>query len=344
MIASLVAPCQAASEQAPPTCNTGVLFTSVEGEHPALSVDWLEYTLPSEALPPQHAVPGIEPAEWVPMNRGGMGYRYSFRRGHCAIYCNEAPLVDPEYDMGVHVQMSGKGCREMEQAGIMAWGALVEWVWQHGGHLTRVDIALDERQGLLDMAVIQAKLEAGEYRSAAKFWMSETSGRKRAEVAGRTIYLGRPSSDTRLRIYDKAAEQNVTGPWVRVELQLRRERADQAFKRYLQYGESQWLGLMRRQLDFVEPSTTDTNVSRWAVSAWWLTLMENAQHVKLSIGKAVQTVEAIARWLYRQVAPSLALLVEVRGQSTDVAYELWENGKARWNPVQRALLACEAPA
>ncbi len=42
------------------------------------------------------------------------------------------------------------------------------------------------------------------------------------EQAGSTVYIGAPSSDFRIRIYDKALEQGVDGHWIRVELVMRK--------------------------------------------------------------------------------------------------------------------------
>ena len=50
----------------------------------------------------------------------------------------------------------------------------------------------------------------------------------RLDVAGdeEEVIFGASSSSTRLRIYNKALERGVAGPWVRVEFQLRDEAAN----------------------------------------------------------------------------------------------------------------------
>jgi hypothetical protein len=58
------------------------------------------------------------------------------------------------------------------------------------------------------------------------------------EDTGRTIYVGSPKSDTRLRIYDKAAEQDISKDkrigfvdWTRYELQIRNDLAHETYVR-----------------------------------------------------------------------------------------------------------------
>lgn len=81
-----------------------------------------------------------------------------------------------------------------------------------------------------------------------------------------TIYCGSHSSETMFRIYDKKAEQKAFDleHWLRFEVQLRRDRADIFIKLLLdnQDLQSLYAGVIKNYLRFVEPSETDTNLSR----------------------------------------------------------------------------------
>lgn len=80
--------------------------------------------------------------------------------------------------------------------------------------ITRVDPALDLKDiDINDYAIID---------SLSRKYNSWHSGSGRLE----TYYIGAPTSDIRIRIYDKALEQGEKGDWWRIECQLRREYAE----------------------------------------------------------------------------------------------------------------------
>lgn len=80
--------------------------------------------------------------------------------------------------------------------------------------ITRVDPALDLRGiDINDYAIID---------SLSRKYEKIYSGTGRLE----THYVGAPTSDIRIRIYDKALEQRQEGDWWRIECQLRREYAE----------------------------------------------------------------------------------------------------------------------
>jgi hypothetical protein len=75
--------------------------------------------------------------------------------------------------------------------------------------LSRIDVAIDYRD--VDLSGYQVLDSKGRKRNV---WQDGTG---RVE----TVYIGSPSSDFRVRIYDKAREQKVPGIWWRVEAQCR---------------------------------------------------------------------------------------------------------------------------
>lgn len=82
-------------------------------------------------------------------------------------------------------------------------------------HLTRKDIAVD---------IYDCDLSEGWY-------FLDTASRKRIEYwsgSGKleTLYFGAPSSDERIRIYNKALEQGENKTWWRIEAQLRGEKSN----------------------------------------------------------------------------------------------------------------------
>ncbi|ODA38729.1 hypothetical protein DSBG_4500 [Desulfosporosinus sp. BG] len=98
--------------------------------------------------------------------------------------------------------------------------------------------------------------------------------------------------------------------WLRTEIQSRDERSD-AIAEYIQadikMGEVVF-GVLKNYLNFVDPSNTDTNKSRWEISPFWQKFLGNIEELKLTTEKIQNTIKRIKNWIIKQVAPSLALL------------------------------------
>jgi phage replication initiation protein len=251
--------------------------------------------------------------------------------------------------MGVHVVISGQGCRELEAWGLPSWWAYLKAIVSFGWHVTRLDYALDDRAGILDMSEVVGAFSAGDYTSPSRTWNLLRSGTRPGIVDGETIYLGSAKSDTRIRIYDKAAEQSCEPGthWIRVELQLRADRAHQAAVQYSEAGESapgMMAGLLLRQLDFKASGQADTHKSRQVTAPWWARFVGTLEKVRLSMAPAQRSLESVQGWLNKQVAPSLALVLAAAGGELTGLVEMAREGRSRWTATHRNMLAWSAPA
>jgi phage replication initiation protein len=314
-----------AGVQAPPASNTGVLNTQ-----PGISakIDWLAWTTMRSWEAVQEA---LWPGEWVERGRGGYGYTRAWEaRGIVA-------FTDGRDGMGIHLSASGTALAALAEA----VGDVVEWwaeTWAHDSHLTRLDVAWDDMAekpgaGLLDLGVVRQSLEDGTVTmrwrrwEEVAGWRSHETWRNSGQQAQResiTLYFGRRGSDAFARMYDKRAEQlaklakddpardKLPGHWVRVELELRHEAATVMFGLIREAG---WMGATRvlhGYLDFRIPGA-DSNKARWATAPWWDAFLAHAEKATLGLTKRVSDVTAKTAWIERQVARTLAVLVDAGG-------------------------------
>jgi hypothetical protein len=109
-------------------------------------------------------------------------------------------------------------------------GSLVITLGEAGGRCSRVDFAFDwPTEASLVIERVASRIVAGHYTSRWRLENARSCIRISSVLGqGETLYLGSKNSDTRLRIYDKAAEQGEDEARLRVELQVRKERADAA--------------------------------------------------------------------------------------------------------------------
>lgn len=190
-------------------------------------------------------------------------------------------------DMGVWLEMSGQGCRAFETFGHGDYERLFGFVLDNPGevNLTRLDIAYDDHDGILDISQIAEDTLHREYVS--KFHKSQVvySIDDRLEKwDGLSIYHGSPVSAARIRIYDKAAERGFTDGrhWVRVEEQLRDERAFYFIQQRQDIGVA-FCGVLGNYLRYIdEPvGSMDCNRRRWPMKLYWSRLMDMVEPIRL---------------------------------------------------------------
>jgi len=254
-------------------------------------------------------------------------------------------------DMGCHASL-GAEALSLLAGNAEAWSDLPGMVGlvheELEGRSTRIDIAFDDKVGLLDMRTMYDAFESGDYVSR---YRNKPDYFGSLETGGLTLYLGSPRSDSQLVIYDKAKERVTKGHadevegldhWVRVELRLRRDRANAAAKELRERGEQVWsyfAGVLRGMLDFKQRGTSSQK-TRWATSPWWDAFLGFAEKARLVVDKKVRTLDDVRSWVVGQVAPSLAVLE--RGMGFDRAwaflYQVAQEGHGRLGPRHEQLL------
>lgn len=211
--------------------------------------------------------------------------------------------------------------------------------------ITRIDIAKDCFTDLLNLDIIEEKIKNGEYSSKyreykiyKKLDILEIKSSKKKNL-GRTFYLGSKLSDSFMRIYDKKAESNSKDyeNWVRVEMQFRRDHAEQIFRKkilidkegnkvkkgdkytetkvekffternlnsvflnYLKFLDKAFY--IKKDSDFETLETYKKN--RWIISDFWKEFLETDVSEKLEFPQYTRSLEDLEDWLLRQTSGS----------------------------------------
>lgn len=226
----------------------------------------------SEAI---HAL-GLSASTWT-TKAGHYPYAHIQRAGNISI------AYDNYDERGVFVTLTSQGCREFENNSSIGWTDLFGIIRGGEGHMTRLDIAFDDRTGLLDMQQMKHDRNAANYRSLLSYTAEHRSHKE--NIMGMSLYFGAKGSNTNIRIYDKDAERGGLGThWIRVELQLRDAYADTVVKSGLSIP-CIFSSVLKKYLVFLQPNPTDSNKCRWPVAPYWNTLLEGAQTLTLSCHK-----------------------------------------------------------
>lgn len=325
----------------PPCTNRGVIDTGSVLE----AVDWLSLTL-GDDMPVElwGSILGIQPDEWEERGYGGYMYAKSKSAHGVVVYYHGAP------GMGSHCRVSGQACRDLEARGVVTdWQAFAKMLLGLGVTATRLDANRDDHAGILHIDELIAAGHAGHVTKRAHEWEPKVKYGSKGRLKAHGLVFGNRQSESFVRIYDKALEQQVPGHWVRVELELKGKKAMAAL-RALAMGGLSWLaGAIREQVEFKLPST-DGNRSRAATLPAWDAFLSGAAKVKLAVERTVRTLSKVVYHLERQWAPLMATAMENSGGDTGWLYEIVRAGRRRmreqhWRLVEASasVPACVGP-
>ena len=267
-----------------------------------LLYDWLSFTIRDFSLNDIKAVLGLTEVTWE-TKTGVRGYQ--FRQ----IFNNITLHYGGELHDEIWVELSGQGCRAYESYGANNWEQLLTFVRDYSHNLTRLDIAFDDHTGVLDIDEMFNDAMSFDYISKAK------SFDFRYTNAGKTIYVGSPSSDVWICIYDKAKErQDTSGAhWVRVELRLKGDRALSFISLGGSLGEK-YSGVMMNYLRFVEPNLYDDNKWRWSLKDYWADFLGVASAISIYTPTGVDyNLLRCEDFVYRQAGAAASTLINIYG-------------------------------
>lgn len=256
-------------------------------------IDWLSFTCrmgnPFEVI----ELAGLGQLNFTESDRGRYGYDNAYTLdGIINVFYSSK-----RSDMGVHVELTGQGVRKYEtimEVDKVTWRQVFEHL-RTFATFSRIDLALDEYEGLVGFADIIKKIEQGEHVGRCRSFKVISGRGSNGEHTGTTIYMGSNKSDLMLRVYEKNYERQAKGYeidvpiWNRWELVLKHEKANDFVTRYLDDGHSfgsLFGGILADLIRFVEPGE-DTNKSRWQTSTWWSDFLAMAEPIQLK-GKEYQ--------------------------------------------------------
>ena len=254
-------------------------------------------------------------------------------------------LCSHELDKGVLVELKGRGCRQFESyllAQQRSWYEFFMDVLVAGGVMKRLDLAINDKTGILNIPVLTEKCQQEECISVFRSFKSYRSGelvrKEEKECMGNTLYIGSLQSEVYFCIYEKDYEQYVKlGTPLeeadiinRFEIRLRNERAYYAVRDLLTYydAEQTAFSIINQYVRFVDEEP-DKRKNDWKLNDRWAWFIgDNRQSLKLTTKPEPYTLDRTLRWVQRQVAPTLKMLKKIdKGNGTDYMETIEQQAK-----------------
>ena len=272
-------------------------------------IDWLTF---SSKIDDVHSIMeflGLTDCDWKE-NSGRYYYGSCLRFGNINIYFDG--LSD---DMGVCVEMSGQGCRDFETFGTGDWFSIFQYYMQNRPqvNISRLDVAYDDFDRLLDLDKIIFDTFAENYVSRNKHWNVQKGSR------GATVEHGDRGGSMYIRIYDKKAERkrDDLDYWARCELQLR-DKLPGNFVEALLTGKDSieilYFQVLNNYLRYVAPVDTDSNKRRWPTAEHWEKFLQTAERRSIFIAPGVDyNMLGLHRYVFNQAGNAIKTYIDIQG-------------------------------
>ncbi|MDU4912896.1 MAG: MobT family relaxase [Clostridium baratii] len=247
-------------------------------------------------------------------------------------------LVSQDIEKGVLIELKGQGCRQFENfllAQHRSWYDFLLDALLAGGVMKRMDLAINDMTGILDIKELTNKCNNEECISVFRSFKSYRSGelvRKNEKIGmGNTLYIGSLKSEVYFCIYEKDYEQyikldipiNEAKIKNRFEIRLKNERAYHAAVDLLanRDAEKTAFSIINRYIRFVDKNK-DKNRSEWKINEHWNYFIgEGREKLKLTTSPEPYNIYKTLNWLSRQVAPTLKMIKRLDGLNNTTLIE-----------------------
>ncbi|MSR93954.1 hypothetical protein FYJ34_06725 [Clostridiaceae bacterium 68-1-5] len=231
-------------------------------------------------------------------------------------------------ELGILLEMTGQACRRMEnhlELTERTWYELFRKIERCNGVYKRLDIAVNDHHGILDIHHMKLLLEDGSYVSRFRSYEFIRSGaiKREKEGSGDTLYVGSKDSEIYFCIYEKDYEQfvkyqiPVEEAYIknRFEIRLFEERAASFAKsmRSCQKDEDGLerlcFGVINHYLAFLvkEEGKEKRN---WVMDPMWNHFISQVHRdkIRLEMQPREQSVERSLYWVRHQCMPTIRSL------------------------------------
>lgn len=238
-------------------------------------IDWLAFTVHDLSLDDVISLLGLNSilGEFED-GKGSNGYSDRLYFNSISIHYNGRA------DMGIHINMSGQGCRAFES--YSEYGEFDELLLRifnlERFNITRLDVAYDDFINCLPIDDIVSSVHKQEWLSPSnmKWWEAVYS------ADGISAYIGSPRSNIRFRFYDKAAEKKKEYQWTRLEIQMRDIVAVMFASSWIT-GEADlnylFFGVLNKYVKFI--NLDNVRKTRCSVKDWWSDFLQTEDKVTL---------------------------------------------------------------
>lgn len=241
-------------------------------------------------------------------NRGRNGYNHLYSYKNVYIWTTERE------DMGIHFEITGQGCRDLEELGLNFIDVIHRLNFNYRVKYSRIDLSIDDfTNDYYNVGKIRYYLENNLISSKLRsFYLTNSGSIENNHLAGQTIQFGNKASLLHITFYNKLLERennniiidNSIKYWTRTELRFRDELAKKIIDLILNGKEINKIikGVLKDKIRFLSRNDKSTRKERVKTASWWLKFLNKCDNIKLTNPKVYTTIEQKKKWLNKNVS------------------------------------------
>ena len=298
----------------PPITNRGVVTTL--DSNIKMCIDWCQATIfgyDKSIFDLFDEFFGISSFGIVFENKALYGYDRTYSWKDIKVFCSSRD------DMGIHILLSGKGCRDIEDLGIN-FVDLFSIIRKYNGHFTRLDVAIDNFSDdyfTMDRVKYSIKnnLVVSRFKNSIEFIKTKLDDNINM---GYTIWFGSRSSNIQVVFYDKLKErecQNIVVNdnikfWTRCEIRFRNDYASEVVVNLIEKDFNIYiLSLLNNYIKFIDCNYNDSNRCRIPAVEWWNSFLKDIPKIKLYNSNYVRSITRTREWCINSTSRSNAMVL-----------------------------------
>ena len=158
------------------------------------TIDWLAFTLPKAEVADVITLIG---GDWFQSETGFRGYPVAQLMTEGKTGVGKLGTGAPRNPKEVHVDLSAGIVSQWDETKLKT---VLAWIFAQKGHVTRIDVALDDREASVAVETVRLAVEAGQLVSRSKqFKVIQASNHREGTRTGETLYFGCPNRRRRRR-------------------------------------------------------------------------------------------------------------------------------------------------
>jgi DNA relaxase NicK len=253
-------------------------------------IDWISFTLPIDCA--RIWPDGFDDVRTTTKSFNGYDTAEEYADGRIQLTSSTRP------EMGIHCVLSGRTCGVL-QADLQQ---ILDNCWMQAGKVTRFDLALDDPTGRVNAIDSREHIKNGDIVCRAREY--PPAGDIRG--GGQSQYCGKMASECHVCIYDKDAEQGISGFRTRIEIRYKGKKADKAAREYLRSKDCR--GLILAYVKFPK----------------WKEWNEVFSTKPIKVASEPQRSRRVV-WLLGQVSKSIALEISERGGDMEILSQIHDS-------------------
>lgn len=320
-------PCEGSAEQLiaePPSTDRGVEFTNMN--EIIYQIHWLSVTVHAEnetAFTLYDKIFKDIMGDLDELGNGGRGFKEIFIN-HLGVklYINPSHGLEKYY----HLEIPGQACETLQWENFKALGEYLETYFQGVYKVTRFDFAFDTMLFTpkdAENAIVENHIRTLAKRESLKIISSPFAKRDDGEIGTLTVYLGSPTSERKIRIYNKRG-------YTRLEFETKDKRSHLIARQVLlASSHAMWFEIVIQHLrDYIDFD-----------QVWWFQFISSIEraYAKTSLPREVSLSKVIG-WLDKQVTPALSVVMDVLPE--DSVQTMINRGRKRVSPRYSHLYSC----